>query len=201
MVSLFEIVLVLFSVVLRSKKCCWFSLEWPSWGHSNDYPQLKLCKKMTKISLKSSFYLCLWTTNLSRWQSIIIQTSNKILFVKAMAVWVKISADDILKYFLFSWALTMPIFWKENKEIIIKCRLLNIPRERLFYGKRQTLYMHMWKMGLISKVIKRFEAHGSKLQNRLTFFFFFFFFFHFFPVRKYSYFYVLLSAISFAVMN
>ena len=55
---------------------------------------------MTKISLKSSSYLCLWTTNLSRWQAIITQTSNKILLDKAMAVWVKISADDILKYFL-----------------------------------------------------------------------------------------------------
>ena len=37
-------------------------------------------------------------------------------------------------------------------------------------GKRQTLFMHVWKMGLILKVIKRFKAqYHFKHQNWLTF--------------------------------
>ena len=127
-------------------------------------------QKLTKISLKSSSYLRLWTINLSRWQAIIIQTPNKILFDKAMTVWVKISADDILKYFLiFSepWQCLFPgkkKYWNYHQ-------MSSAEYSQKVVMVKDKPYLCMREMGLILKVIKIFQAHGSKLQIWLTFFF------------------------------
>ena len=144
-----------------------------------------------KISLKWSSYQCLWTTHLSRWQAIKTQTFNKYHWINAWHLERKFQPMkhwNILLFFFF-WALTIPTFWKKwrNYQFVI-CWIFPVSGN----GKRQTSFVHVWKWVLsrtwkLTKDLRHNTVSNIKIGQLI--------FFAAFQIRKYLYFFVLLSAI------